>query len=105
MTFDIDVLVIPTRPVARLADLSPAEVSSLFSSVQLVGKVIEKVYKADALTIACQVSYSRIEIETVSYVFRMVKLLDNRSLMSIFTYYRESSRETSSRTMMMFIQQ
>ncbi|KZP28979.1 HIT-like protein [Athelia psychrophila] len=48
------VLVIPTRPVTRLADLNPSELSSLMTSVQQVGKVIEKVYEADGLTIACQ---------------------------------------------------
>jgi len=48
------VLVIPTRPVLRLADLDASELSSLMTSVQTVGKVIERVYGADALTIACQ---------------------------------------------------
>lgn len=49
------VLVIPTRHVARLADLTTPELTSLMSSVQQVGQVIEKAYNADALTIACQV--------------------------------------------------
>lgn len=48
------VLVIPTRPVPRLADLTPPELSSLMLSVQQVGKVIERVYGADGLTVACQ---------------------------------------------------
>ncbi|GJJ13240.1 hypothetical protein Clacol_007491 [Clathrus columnatus] len=48
------VLVIPTRPVKRLIDLSSEEVTSLFSTAQKVGKVVEEAYKADALTIACQ---------------------------------------------------
>ncbi|OBZ68369.1 Bis(5'-nucleosyl)-tetraphosphatase [asymmetrical] [Grifola frondosa] len=48
------VLVIPTRPVLRLADLSPPELSSLMSAVQHVGKVVEHAYGADGLTIACQ---------------------------------------------------
>ncbi|EMD41865.1 hypothetical protein CERSUDRAFT_102258 [Gelatoporia subvermispora B] len=48
------VLVIPTRPVPRLADLTPPELSSLMTSVQHVGRVIERVYGADGLTIACQ---------------------------------------------------
>ncbi|TFK56793.1 diadenosine 5',5'''-P1,P4-tetraphosphate asymmetrical hydrolase [Heliocybe sulcata] len=48
------VLVIPTRPAARLADLDASELSSLMISVQKVGKVIERVYGADSLTIACQ---------------------------------------------------
>jgi diadenosine tetraphosphate (Ap4A) HIT family hydrolase len=52
----LDVLVIPTRRVSRLEELTPSEVGSLFTSVQTVGKVLEKAYKADALTIACQAS-------------------------------------------------
>lgn len=52
-----DVLVIPTRVVHRLADLQLSELSELMSSVQHVGKTIERVYDADALTIACQVSF------------------------------------------------
>ncbi|PVG00899.1 diadenosine tetraphosphate asymmetrical hydrolase [Serendipita vermifera] len=48
------VLVIPTRIVPRMSDLTPSEVSSLFSSVQTVGNVVQKAYKADGLTIACQ---------------------------------------------------
>lgn len=50
-----DVLIISKRVVPRLADLRPNEVSDLFSSVQSVGRVIEKAYKADALNIAVQV--------------------------------------------------
>ncbi|EAU88850.2 diadenosine 5',5'''-P1,P4-tetraphosphate asymmetrical hydrolase [Coprinopsis cinerea okayama7 len=48
------VLVIPTRPVPRLADLNDTELGSLMRSVSRVGNVIERVYGADALTIACQ---------------------------------------------------
>ncbi|OCH87480.1 diadenosine hydrolase [Obba rivulosa] len=48
------VLVIPTRVVPRLADLTPPELSSLMTSIQHVGRVIERVYGADGLTIACQ---------------------------------------------------
>ncbi|KAI8995301.1 HIT-like protein [Trametes punicea] len=48
------VLVIPTRVVPRLADLKHDELAALISSVQHVGKVIERVYGADGLTIACQ---------------------------------------------------
>lgn len=39
----------------RLSDLRPDEVADLFQTVQTVGNVIEKAYKAEALTIACQV--------------------------------------------------
>ena len=51
-----DVLVIPKRVVPRIGDLQPDEVSDLFLTVQRVSKVIEAVYKADALNIALQVS-------------------------------------------------
>lgn len=52
----VDVLIIPRRVVARLSDLSPEEVIDLFLSVQNVGNVLEKAYKAKALTISLQVS-------------------------------------------------
>ena len=54
-TLFTDVLVIPRRVVPRLRDLDASELSALMSSVQHVGRVIERVYGADALTIACQV--------------------------------------------------
>ncbi|KAI0768477.1 diadenosine hydrolase [Trametes elegans] len=48
------VLVIPTRVVPRLADLKQDELAALMTSVQHVGHVIERVYGADGLTVACQ---------------------------------------------------
>ncbi|KAI0066515.1 HIT-like protein [Artomyces pyxidatus] len=48
------VLVCPTRPVPRLADLTADEIAALMTSVQRVGRVVERAYGADALTIACQ---------------------------------------------------
>jgi diadenosine tetraphosphate (Ap4A) HIT family hydrolase len=51
------VLVCSTRPVPRLTDLRVDELSELMRAVQRVGRVVERVYKADGLTIACQVSY------------------------------------------------
>jgi len=48
------VLVVPTRPVPRLADLNDSELSSLMLSVRRIGTVIERAYGADGLTIACQ---------------------------------------------------
>jgi len=68
-----DVLVIPTRPVPRIADLNgtkiasfsailligkfvASELVSLMHSVQRVGAIIERAYGADALTVACQAS-------------------------------------------------
>ncbi|KAF8846166.1 HIT-like protein [Paxillus ammoniavirescens] len=48
------VLVVPTRVVPRLTDLATPELTSLITSVQNVGRVIEKAYGADSLTVACQ---------------------------------------------------
>lgn len=44
----------PRRVVPRLADLEPEEVTDLFLSVQQVGKVLEKAYNAQSLTISLQ---------------------------------------------------
>ncbi|KAG9314176.1 diadenosine hydrolase [Chiua virens] len=48
------VLVVPTRVVPRLTDLTTPELACLMSSIQSVGRVIEKAYEADSLTVACQ---------------------------------------------------
>ncbi|GAA5959844.1 hypothetical protein JCM8115_004876 [Rhodotorula mucilaginosa] len=48
------VLVVPTRVVPRLRDLTPAEVSDLFQSVHQISRVIESEYRAQALNIALQ---------------------------------------------------
>ncbi|KAF7304287.1 HIT domain-containing protein [Mycena chlorophos] len=52
------VLVVPTRPVPRIADLDGAvpesELTSLMRAVQRVGSVVERAYGASALTVACQ---------------------------------------------------
>ncbi|KAI0308356.1 diadenosine hydrolase [Multifurca ochricompacta] len=48
------VLVCSTRPVPRLTDLRADELAELTRVVQRVGRVIERVYKADGLTVACQ---------------------------------------------------
>lgn len=48
------VLVIPARPVARLADLRADELGCLMQSVQKVGNIVEKAYGAHGLTVACQ---------------------------------------------------
>lgn len=55
-----DVLVSPRRVVTRLADLTSSELADLMGSVQQVGKVIENAYKAEGLTIACQVKFRAI---------------------------------------------
>ncbi|OCF34645.1 bis(5'-adenosyl)-triphosphatase [Kwoniella heveanensis CBS 569] len=48
------VLIVPKRVVPRLADLNSNEVTDLFLAVQHVGKVLEGVYKAKALTVSLQ---------------------------------------------------
>jgi bis(5'-adenosyl)-triphosphatase len=48
------VLVSPLRVVPRLRDLSSTELADLFQTVQQVGVMIERVYKASALNIAMQ---------------------------------------------------
>ncbi len=50
-------IVTPKRVVDRVRLLTSDELSDLFNSVQIVSKVIEKHYKADALNIAIQVNY------------------------------------------------
>jgi len=50
-----DVLVCSTRPVPRLIDLRADELTELMHAVQRVGRVVERAYNADGLTIACQV--------------------------------------------------
>ncbi|RXW20517.1 hypothetical protein EST38_g5328 [Candolleomyces aberdarensis] len=48
------VLVVPTRPVPRIADLNDKEYVSLMRSVRRVSLAVQRAYGADALTIACQ---------------------------------------------------
>jgi HIT domain len=98
-----DVLVIPTRVVSRISDLSPAEASSLFTSVQAIGRIVEKAYDADGLTIACQVRSLASSAADISTMHRMEELLDN--LFHTFTsmFYRESWGAITLRITMMFI--
>lgn len=49
------VLISPVRVVQRFAELTPEEVSDLWSLAQLVGKTLEPHYKASSLTLAIQV--------------------------------------------------
>ena len=51
-------LVIPTRSVPRISDLTSDELRSLMESVKTVGTVVEKAYSGDGLTVACQVRQS-----------------------------------------------
>lgn len=48
------VLVSPLRVVPRISDLSPAEVTDLFLTVQRVSRMIGRVYDATSLNIALQ---------------------------------------------------
>ncbi|CAE6421429.1 unnamed protein product [Rhizoctonia solani] len=48
------VLVVPYRAVPRLSDLTHEEIADVFHTVQKVGDVVQKEYKAEGLTIACQ---------------------------------------------------
>lgn len=48
------VLVSPRRVTPRLSDLSQAEISDLFLTVQRVGRMVERVYKAGSLNVAIQ---------------------------------------------------
>ncbi|CAH1759829.1 8172_t:CDS:2 [Entrophospora sp. SA101] len=50
----IDVLVAPYRQVPRFTELTSEEVCDIMISAQKIGKVIEKEYKSDSLTIAIQ---------------------------------------------------
>ena len=52
-------LVCSTRPVPRLTDLRADELAELMQAVQRVGRVVERAYTAEGLTIACQVSELR----------------------------------------------
>ncbi|KAG8950484.1 hypothetical protein FRC04_007499 [Tulasnella sp. 424] len=48
------ILVVPKRVVPRLADLTREEITDLFGSAQRIGQVVEREYKAESLTVACQ---------------------------------------------------
>lgn len=51
-----DVLVVPNRAVPRLKDLSGEEIADVFQTAERVGKVIEREFGGESLTVACQVS-------------------------------------------------
>lgn len=53
----LDILVVPKRVVPRLADLTREEITDLFGSAQRIGQVVEREYKAESLTVACQVPH------------------------------------------------
>jgi len=48
------VLVSPRRVTPRLCDLTQAEISDLFLTVQRVGRMVERVYNATSLNVAIQ---------------------------------------------------
>lgn len=62
-------LVIPTRPVPRLTDLTTPELTSLITSVQNIGRVIERAYGGDALTVACQVQLTLADGQTKNSIY------------------------------------
>ena len=45
-------------PVPSLTDLHMDELAELMRAIERVGRVVERAYKADGLTIACQVPSS-----------------------------------------------
>jgi hypothetical protein len=93
-----DVLVIPRRVVPRLRDLDTTELAALMSSVQHVGRVIERVYGADALTVACQVRLQRrFALVCINHVSRTAKPRDRLFLTYTFTSYPASNTGTVSR--------
>lgn len=53
-------LVITRRPVKRFTEMTSDEVSDLFQSAQIIGRVIEQEYRAESLTMAVQVGYQSI---------------------------------------------
>lgn len=64
----------------RLSDLNPAELTSLMISVQRVGRVIEREYHADGLTVACQVGRSAlVNALSTNSIRRPFKLQDGRA--------------------------
>ncbi|KAI8854293.1 putative histidine triad protein [Chytridium lagenaria] len=48
------VLVVPRRVVKRIADLTVEEVSDLFVAAQTIGRVVEKEYAGESLTVTVQ---------------------------------------------------
>jgi len=50
------VLIITTRPVARVADLVPAELSDIMLTAQTVSRMIESRFKSTGVTFAIQVT-------------------------------------------------
>ncbi|KAI8867623.1 HIT-like protein, partial [Ramicandelaber brevisporus] len=48
------VLVVSRRPVQRMSELTAEEVSDIFTNAQTVCRVVEKVWNAEAVTVAVQ---------------------------------------------------
>lgn len=95
-----DVLVCPTRVVSRLTDLTANEAAALFTSVQRVGKVVERAYGAHGLTIACQVNIILVYLYNsflsnitviIYFLYRTEKPQDSLSHMYMSTSFRASS--------------
>jgi len=86
-----DVLVAPVRPVLRFQDLAPHELTSLMTSVQSVGRVIERAYQADGLSIVCQAftlfsQPNQLNADKIPFS-RMARQLVRQSLMFTFIFY------------------
>jgi len=54
----VDVLVVPQRVVPRLSDLTGEEIADVFQAAQTVGRVVEKAFAGESITIACQVYHA-----------------------------------------------
>lgn len=97
-----DVLVVSKRVVPRLSDLNSEEISDLFCTVQRVGNIIQKEYKAEALTVTIQVTVtseiiSALDIKVV--LLRMVQRLVNLSLTFMFIFSLAGSPILTGKTM------
>ena len=93
-------LVIPTRPVPRISDLTSDELKSLMEAVKAVGTMVEKAYSGDGLTIACQVRrylFNLSKPPDLQFVhYRTAQLQDRRFHTFISTFYPAVCKVTDS---------
>jgi len=76
------VLIITTRPVARVADLVPAELSDIMLTAQTVSRMIESRFKSTGVTFAIQVTIGAVMsilITLIVGVLMMVSIQDGAS--------------------------
>jgi diadenosine tetraphosphate (Ap4A) HIT family hydrolase len=76
------VLIISKRICPRLSELTPEEVSDLFTTVHRVGPVIERHYQGDALNIAIQDGVSAGQTVPHVHVHILPRKVSNNSLSS-----------------------